>query len=174
MKGIKNIQLLPKDTVYDKMSSPVGELTVIASADGLHAILWDNYLRNLACEKIINTLIQSKNNHILIQAKKQLTEYFQRKRKLFDLPLAPNGTHFQIQAWKQLQQIPYGTAISYAAQAEKIGHKNKARAVGMANGSNPIAIIIPCHRVIGSSGHLVGFGGGVDKKEFLLNLEKTI
>ena len=121
----------------------------------------------------ISGLIQSKNEQTIIQTKKQLTEYFQNKRKTFDLPLVLNGTEFQIQAWNQLLKIPYATTMCYAEQAEKIGNRNKARAVGMANGLNPISIIIPCHRVIGSNGKLVGFGGGIEKKAYLLNLEKT-
>ena len=83
------------------------------------------------------------------------------------------GTDFQIQVWNELLKIPYAQTISYAEQAEKIGDKNKARAVGMANGQNPIPIIIPCHRVIGSNGHLIGFGGGLDKKAYLLKLEAS-
>jgi len=94
------------------------------------------------------------------------------QRHVFDLPLVLKGTDFQIQTWKQLLNIPYGQTISYTEQAGKIGDRNKARAVGMANGLNPILIIIPCHRVIGSSGHLVGFGGGLDKKAYLLKLEQ--
>lgn len=111
-------------------------------------------------------------NKLSQKTKKQLNEYFQGKRKIFDLPLVYNGTEFQIQTWKQLIKIPYAKTISYAEQAERIGNKNKARAVGLANGLNPISIIIPCHRVIGSNGHLVGFGGGLEKKSFLLKLEQ--
>jgi methylated-DNA-[protein]-cysteine S-methyltransferase len=117
-------------------------------------------------------LVKSRYDKIIVQTKKQLTEYFQGKRKFFDVPLAPHGTDFQMKAWQQLLKIPYASTISYAEQAEKMGNKNKARAVGRANGSNPISIIIPCHRVIGSNGHLVGFGGGLDKKAYLLALEK--
>ena len=89
------------------------------------------------------------------------------------MPLSPQGTPFQIQAWQQLSAIPYAETISYGEQAKRLGDKNKSRAVGMANGCNPISIIIPCHRVIGSNGKLVGFAGGLDKKSYLLNLEKT-
>ena len=173
MKKISATRHLPKDTVYDEMQSPVGILTLIASAETLHAIFWDTDCESLSYKKIISGLIKSSHNKIIQQTKKQLTEYFQGKRKFFDLPLAPHGTDFQMQAWQQLLKIPYGATISYAEQAEKIGNKNKARAVGMANGCNPISIIIPCHRVIGSNGHLVGFGGGLDKKAFLLALERN-
>ncbi|MCX7124214.1 MAG: methylated-DNA--[protein]-cysteine S-methyltransferase, partial [Gammaproteobacteria bacterium] len=132
-----------------------------------------NDRENPECENIINTLSKSKNEKTIIETKKQLSEYFQGKRKKFDLPLIFKGTDFQMKAWKQLLKIPYGKTISYAEQAEKTGDKNKARAVGMANGQNPISIIIPCHRVIGSNGHLTGFGGGIDKKAILLKLEQN-
>jgi methylated-DNA-[protein]-cysteine S-methyltransferase len=169
MKKIKSKQVLPVDAMYDEMSSPVGTLTIIASIAGLHAILWSNLDR----EKILLSLRQSNTEKIIAQTKNQLTEYFQGTRKTFDLPLAMQGTDFQRAVWNELINIPYGTTISYAEQAKRIGDKNKARAVGMANGLNPIPIVIPCHRVIGSQGKLVGFAGGLDKKSFLLNLEKT-
>lgn len=174
MKKIRAIQSLPQGATYDEMDSPVGKLTIITSTKGLHAILWDNNRMSPLCEKIMSGLIQSNNEPTIIQTRKQLTEYFQHKRKTFDLPLVLNGTEFQIQAWKQLLRIPYATTISYAEQAGKIGNINKARAVGMANGLNPISIIIPCHRVIGSNGLLVGFGGGIEKKAYLLNWESII
>ncbi|MDO8953316.1 MAG: methylated-DNA--[protein]-cysteine S-methyltransferase [Gammaproteobacteria bacterium] len=162
---------LPKSSTFDEMDSPVGRLTIISSAEGLHAILWDSDRHSLRYEKTISDLIRSRDETTIVQTKEQLAEYFEGKRKIFDLPLIFNGTDFQIQAWKQLLRIPYAKTISYAEQAVEIGNKNKARAVGMANGLNPISIIVPCHRVIGSKGNLVGFGGGLDKKAFLLRLE---
>lgn len=173
MKKFKRIQSLPKHATYDEMDSPVGNLTIITSEEGLHAILWDNDRESIKYEEIFSDLIQSKSEKTIVQTKEQLTAYFQGKRKVFDLPLAPNGTDFQMKAWEQLLKIPYATTLSYAKQAANMGDKNKARAVGMANGRNPISIVIPCHRVIGSNGHLVGFGGGLEKKAYLLNLEKT-
>lgn len=173
MKKIKTIKFLPSDASYDEMDSPVGKLTIIASPKGLHAILWDNDREDLECKQMLNNFKKLKNEKTILQTKKQLNEYFQGKREKFDLPLRPNGTDFQIQSWKQLTKIPYATTISYKKQAERIGNKNKARAVGMANGFNPISIVIPCHRVIGSNGQLVGFGGGIDKKAYLLQLEKN-
>ena len=107
------------------------------------------------------------------QTKKQLEEYFKGKRRLFDVPVVIKGTDFQMQVWEELLKIPYAETISYGEQATRIGDKNKARAVGMANGFNPISILIPCHRVIGSNGHLVGFGGGLDKKAWLLTHEQS-
>lgn len=101
----------------------------------------------------------------------QLNEYFQGKRKNFDLQISPSGTPFQEKVWQELQNIPYGQAVSYSFIAEKIGNPKGSRAVGMANNKNPIPIIIPCHRVIGKDGSLTGFGGGLDTKRFLLDLE---
>jgi len=173
MKKLRGVKFIPENATYDEMKSPVGNLTFITTLKGLHAVLWDCDRENPKCEKIINNLRQSKDDKTIIRTKKQLTEYFQGKRKIFDLPLVINGTDFQVQVWKQLLKIPYSTTVTYAEQAEKVGDKNKARAVGLANGLNPISIIIPCHRVIGSNGQLVGFGGGLEKKAYLLKLEKT-
>ncbi len=172
MKKLIGLKHLPEDATFDEMSSPVGKLTIITAKDGLHAVLWDCDREKPYCEAAINQLRQAKNEKTMLATKKQLTEYFQGTRKTFDLPLAINGTDFQIQAWKQLLKIPYAKTLTYAEQAEKVGNRNKARAVGMANGLNPISIIIPCHRVIGSNGKLVGFGGGIDRKAYLLKLEQ--
>lgn len=173
MKIKSTLQLLPADATYDRMNSPVGELLIIASLKGLHAVVWDIISDHPIAAEAIRLLKQVKNSNIITETKKQLTEYFAGKRKIFDLPLSPQGTAFQIQAWQQLSAIPYAETISYGEQAKRLGDKNKSRAVGMANGCNPISIIIPCHRVIGSNGKLVGFAGGLDKKSYLLNLEKT-
>ncbi len=173
MKALRGVRYLPGNATYDVMNSPVGELTIITSPKGLHAILWDNDLENTETEKSISELHKSNDEKTIIKTKKQLSEYFAGKRKTFDLPLVIDGTDFQIQCWQQLLKIPYGKTVSYGEQAEKVGNKNKARAVGMANGLNPISIVIPCHRVIGGNGHLVGFGGGLDKKEYLLKLEQN-
>lgn len=108
---------------------------------------------------------------LLKEAYKQLKEYFSGKRKVFQLPLAPKGTDFQEKVWKALQEIPYGRTYSYKDIAIKIGNINACRAVGMANNRNPIPIIIPCHRVIGTNGKLVGYGGGLKIKEMLLKIE---
>lgn len=107
-------------------------------------------------------------------AKKQLDEYFQRKRRTFDLPFEPHGTPFELQIWKRLCEIPYGRTVSYGTIANELGLINGARAVGRANGANPIPIVIPCHRVIGSNGELVGFGGGLPLKLALLELEEAV
>ena len=103
----------------------------------------------------------------------QLSEYFRGERRQFDLPLNPRGTVFQKQVWKALLEIPYGETRSYKQIAEAIGNPKAVRAVGMANNRNPLLIVVPCHRVIGANGKLVGYGAGLDKKEFLLRLEKV-
>jgi methylated-DNA-[protein]-cysteine S-methyltransferase len=109
---------------------------------------------------------------ILKETIRQLRAYFSGKLEQFDLPLAPEGTPFQLEVWRRLCEIPYGETISYGELARRIGNPNASRAVGLANGSNPIAIIIPCHRVIGSNGKLTGYGGGLPIKEKLLALEQ--
>ena len=102
----------------------------------------------------------------------QLTEYFAGRRQRFELPLAPEGTPFQQRVWRELQEVPYGVTISYGELAARIGQPTASRAVGLANGSNPLAIVIPCHRVIGANGKLTGYGGGLPIKERLLALER--
>ena len=102
---------------------------------------------------------------------RQLASYFGGKLRTFTVPLAPEGTHFQMRVWEELRHIPYGRTTSYHELAERIGEPRATRAVGQANGANPIAILVPCHRVIGADGSLTGYGGGMERKEFLLRLE---
>jgi methylated-DNA-[protein]-cysteine S-methyltransferase len=156
-------------TVHTTMDSPVGVLTVVATDDGIRAILWpdDDPARVPAGEST-----GAADHPVLAAAVTQLAEYFAGERKDFDLPLDPVGTRFQQQAWTALREIPYGETVSYGEQAERLGDKNKARAVGAANGKNPISIVVPCHRVIGSSGSLTGFAGGLDAKNWLLDHER--
>jgi methylated-DNA-[protein]-cysteine S-methyltransferase len=116
-------------------------------------------------------LTEGRITGILGDTRRQLDEYFERKRTVFELPLAPSGTAFQLECWRALQEIPYGSTWTYAELASRIGRPDAVRAVGSANGANPIPIIIPCHRVIGSNGKLVGFGGGIETKQRLLELE---
>ena len=110
---------------------------------------------------------------LLRRAAEQLAEYFAGRRNAFDLPLAPSGTAFQLRVWEQLRLIPYGTTISYGELARRVGNPAASRAVGLANGRNPLAIVVPCHRVIGANGALTGFGGGMDAKRTLLELEAS-
>jgi len=158
---------------YKTIKSPVGRLILIASDKNLLAILWEN--EDLTQDGIENP--ERDNGHpILCETEKQLNEYFAGTRRNFKLPL-PNlftGSEFQNKVWSALCDIPYGETISYEELACRIGSPKACRAVGAANGRNFIPIIIPCHRVIGKSGKLVGFGGGLNKKQHLLNLEQDV
>ena len=156
--------------VYMYMDSPVGALKLVAHDQALVAVMWDNedHKRVRLAE-----LIQDHQHPMLIRVKKQLEQYFAGQRQQFDLPLDFQGTDFQQQVWQTLLTIPYGETRSYKEIAVQIGNEKAVRAVGAANGRNPISIIAPCHRVIGSSGALVGFAGGLDKKQILLSLEQS-
>jgi len=159
-----------RNRVYSKIiTSPVGELVMLASDNALSAVLFAKG-KNKIKGRI--ELEDGSNHLVLLRTESQLNEYFAGKRKSFDLPLKPSGTVFQIKAWKQLQKIPYGKTISYGEQAKELGDAKKARAVGMANGCNPLSIVVPCHRVVAANGSLTGFGGGLKIKEYLLDLEK--
>jgi methylated-DNA-[protein]-cysteine S-methyltransferase len=168
LKSLKNLD----NIAYSQMDSPVGCLTIFAGEQGIHCILWDIDLEDHDCKQALATFDRNNDHDFIVQAKNQLGEYFENKRKKFDLPIVLNGTPFQIQVWNELTKIPYAETICYSEQAQRLGDKNKARAVGLANGANPISIIVPCHRVIGANGHLTGFGGGLDKKSYLLQLEQ--
>lgn len=146
--------------------SPVGELTLVASDAGLQAIWWPDDVRALPLGA------RDDDHPILVQTRRELDEYFAGERREFTVPLDPAGTSFQRSAWDVLCRIPYGQTISYGEQARRLGDVRKARAVGAANGRNPISIIIPCHRVVGSSGKLTGFAGGMDAKQWLLEFER--
>ncbi len=154
------------------INSPIGPLTLEASSHGLRQLSWGKSPR--AFHTQVMTLVCEKAQSILARAELQLNEYFSGTRFAFDLPLEPTGTEFQKQVWQQLLKIPYGKHISYGEQARRLGRLSAARAVGGANGKNPIGIIIPCHRVIGASGALMGFAGGVEVKRQLLALEGII
>jgi methylated-DNA-[protein]-cysteine S-methyltransferase len=151
------------------VSSPVGELTVIASDAGVRAVLWPS--DDARRVPLPDYLTAGGTHPVLARTVQQLAEYFAGDRLDFDLPLDPHGTNFQQQAWLALRTIPYGETVSYGEQAELMGDKKKARAVGAANGRNPISIIVPCHRVVGSNGSLTGFAGGVESKRWLLEHE---
>ena len=151
-----------------KISSPVGELRLIASDAGLAALLFrDDIARHLGSRAVV----ADGEHPVLADAERQLDEYFARRRKSFALPLDFVGTEFQCRVWSALLTIPFGETRSYAQIAAQIGSPAAMRAVGAANGRNPISIIAPCHRVIGSDGSLTGFGGGLANKALLLELE---
>ncbi|WP_151981494.1 methylated-DNA--[protein]-cysteine S-methyltransferase [Acinetobacter guerrae] len=154
---------------YLYMSSPVGQLKLVANEQALVAILWDN--ENPKRVRLAE-LTEDLNHPILVKTKMQLIEYFSGQRSVFDIPLDFEGTDFQKKVWAALLTIPYGETRSYKYIAQYIGNEKAVRAVGAANGKNPISIIAPCHRVIGAGGALVGFAGGLDKKEILLKLEQ--
>jgi methylated-DNA-[protein]-cysteine S-methyltransferase len=155
------------------IESPVGTLRIIDGDRGLRAILWgaEDTARIASIEE--NALIEGRTP-LLDRAVAQLQEYFAGTRREFDLPLDPLGTPFQHSAWMVLRSIPYGTTISYGHQARQLGDPNKARAVGAANGKNPLSIVVPCHRVIGSGGELTGFAAGLDVKSWLLDHERQL
>jgi methylated-DNA-[protein]-cysteine S-methyltransferase len=142
-----------KPLVYRHTATPVGKLLLAASDAGLALVLWEN---------------------VLVEAERQLEEYFAGRRRRFDRTLDFSGTPFQREVWNALLTIPYGETRSYAQIARQIGHPTAVRAVGAANGRNPISIIAPCHRVIGSSGALTGFAAGLDIKAKLLTHEGTL
>ncbi len=158
------------DHTYAKMKSPVGDLHLFASATHLVALVFD---ANLESAKTKYQSKAAQNHPILQKAMKQLNEYFCGKRKSFDLPIQIDGTEFQKSVWSALQKIPYGRTQSYQEQAKAIQNPKAVRAVGRTNGLNPIGIVIPCHRVIGKSGKLTGYAGGLQIKEQLLMLEQA-
>ena len=152
-----------------EMPSPVGILKLVATENALVAVLWEN--ENPKRVRLAE-LIEQVNHPILLETQKQLREYFAGTRQQFDLPLDFEGTVFQKKVWQALLGIPFGETRSYRDIAEQVGNIKAVRAVGAANGKNPISIIAPCHRVVGANGKLVGFAGGLDNKEILLGLEK--
>lgn len=152
---------------YCYMESPVGDLLLAGEGASVNLIAFPKESRNL--------LIRSdwrNDREALREPIRQLEDYFSGRRKAFDLELAPEGTEFQLDVWQALQKIPYGETVSYGELARIVGKPKAARAVGGAVGRNPLPIVIPCHRVIGSDGSLVGFGGGMEIKKTLLSLER--
>ncbi|SFI84377.1 methylated-DNA--[protein]-cysteine S-methyltransferase [Thermoflavimicrobium dichotomicum] len=162
--------------VWSQIDSPIGLLTLAATQKGLCHILFDKPGESLIglkvwLSKTFRAFQLEKHDEALLPYVEQLEEYFNQTRKNFDLPVDLYGTSFQKRVWKQLQAIPYGEVRSYKEVAQAIGIPKAVRAVGGANNKNPVPIIIPCHRVIGSNGSLVGYGGGLYIKEYLLTLE---
>ena len=157
-----------KDYCYKQVSSPVGALKLVASDDGLGAILWEN---DNPRRVRLNIVAEDENHPVLLETERQLKEYFAGRRKIFDLKLDFAGTEFQKKVWQALLAIPFGETRSYTQIANQIGSPKAVRAVGAANGRNPISIIAPCHRVVGSTGKLTGFAGGLEAKARLLELE---
>lgn len=154
---------------FKNMPSPVGELRLVASDKGLVAILWEN---DRPGRVTLGLLAEDRDHAILTEAGRQLAAYFAGTLTRFDVPLDFRGTDFQKSVWAALLTIPFGETRSYGEIAHQIGRPSASRAVGAANGRNPISIIAPCHRVIGSNGALTGFAGGLAAKELLLRLEQ--
>lgn len=151
-----------------KIMTPVGELQLVAHDRALIVVAWENALPQFIRNQIV---IQRDDHEILCISETQLREYFLKQRQVFDLPIELYGTEFQRSVWNALLKIPFGESRTYKQIAEDVGNVKAVRAVGLANGKNPIAIIVPCHRVIGTNRKLVGFSGGVENKLKLLQLE---
>ncbi len=154
-------------TTYD---SPLGQLDLVASDDGLVAVLWpDDSPKRVRLE---GEIVADASNPVLTKTVQQLDEFFAGDRKSFDVPLDLRGTEFQVATWQSLAKIPYGETATYGEQAKLLGRPKAVRAIGAANGRNPVSIVLPCHRVVGADGSLTGFAGGLDAKRFLLDLEQ--
>jgi len=156
---------------YSVIPSPVGPLLLAADESGLRLVEFDSPRHPV---RRGSDWEATEDDAILRETRAQLDDYFAGTRRTFDLPLSPQGTEFQLDVWQALRAIPYGETISYAQLAARIGKPSAVRAVGAANGRNPLPIVVPCHRVIGADGTLTGFGGGLPTKHFLLTLEGAI
>ena len=154
---------------YDDMPSPVGTLRLVADETGLCEIWFERGRHQKAPQPEWQRAVEP-----VAQARRQLEEYFTGTRQQFELPLNPHGTPFQLEVWWELARIPYGATVSYGELARRIAQPQAVRAVGAANGRNPLPIILPCHRVIGADGSLTGFGGGLPTKRYLLSLEDRV
>jgi len=154
---------------YDDMPSPVGRLRLVADGDRLRQVWFERERHPKAMGED-----WVRNSDAVAFARQQLEEYFAGTRQIFDLPLRPLGTPFQCEVWQALAHIPYASTISYGQLAQRLGQPLAVRAVGAANGRNPLPIILPCHRVIGANGSLTGFGGGLPTKRWLLTMEDQV
>jgi methylated-DNA-[protein]-cysteine S-methyltransferase len=168
-----NATITKRQLARAQMASPIGDLTLLATQDAVVAIHWDSEPFHAGLTADVVDVLPGQHA-VLDDAVRQLAEYFAGERLEFDLPLEPNGTPFQRQAWTALRAIPFGETISYGEQARRLGDRNKSRAVGAANGKNPIPIVVPCHRVVGANGHLTGFAGGLGVKAWLLEHELRV
>jgi methylated-DNA-[protein]-cysteine S-methyltransferase len=154
-------------TLYTTVESPIGELLLVGDGEALRGLYMQEGRRPMSIPAS-----WERSEEPFAEVRRQLDEYFAGERAEFDLELASEGSEFEQRVWGALAEIPYGETISYGELAHRIGHPDGARAVGMANGRNPISIVVPCHRVIGADGSLTGYGGGIDRKRFLLELEQ--
>ena len=147
------------------MDSPIGELLLAGDDDGL---------RHVSMSPFAVDAEWTRDDELFADAREQLEQYFRGERRDFDLPIQLDGNRFELSVWSALRSIPYGETASYGEIARALGHPDAPRAVGAANGRNPVAIIVPCHRVIGADGSLTGYGGGLERKRFLLELEAGV
>ncbi len=171
MKSCEGIDSLDIDLEIscDLLESPIGFVEIMGSKGclvGIHLCASDQQPRK--------SHVFRQDIDLMKETRYQLESYFSGELTSFDLPIDPNGTPFQIRVWRSLLEIPYGETWSYGELARRVGNSKAARAVGLANNRNPISIVIPCHRVIGSDGTLKGYGGGVEKKSYLLELERSV
>lgn len=155
--------------LYTTLDSPIGELLLLGDGEALHGLYMQDGRTAIAVRRD-----WERRDEPFAAARTQLTEYFDGRRTTFDLPLVMKGNGFERRAWQALEDIPYGQTISYGEQARRIGAPSAARAVGTANGRNPISIVVPCHRVVGANGSLTGYGGGLERKRTLLDLEAGV
>ena len=156
---------------YDLVPSPVGSLLVSAEDEGLTSVWFAPHEGRIGADWVRDRGGTDVASRTLASARAQLEAYFAGSLRAFDVPLAPTGTPFQLRVWEALRRIPFGETISYSTLARRIGSPDAVRAVGAANGRNPLPIIVPCHRVIGADGSLTGFGGGIERKRWLLDHE---
>jgi methylated-DNA-[protein]-cysteine S-methyltransferase len=156
-------------TLYTTIESPIGELLLTGDGHALSRLSMQNGRRPIRIDPR-----WQRRDEPFEDVRRQLLEYFGGSGRAFDVPLQMNGNQFELLVWSALREIPYGETVSYGRIAKEIGQPGAARAVGLANGRNPVAVIVPCHRVIGADGSLTGYGGGLERKQFLLNLEAGV
>ena len=154
------------------IDSPIGTITLVADDDALVEVHLPDEKSPSATDRRGHGAVGPQRAGA--RPRRSCSEYFAGERAEFDVPLAPHGTTFQLAAWQALRTIPYGETVSYGEQARRLGDRNLARAVGAANGRNPLPIVVPCHRVVGANGHLTGFGGGIECKAWLLDHERAV
>ena len=155
-----------------RLQVPFGELTVVASDKGVRYITFENDAHPKSYQNM--SVIDDASHPVVARTVAQLHEYIKGTRRTFDVPLDLVGTEFQVQAWNALAKVPYGTTASYAQQAASIGRPKATRAIGAANGRNPVVVVLPCHRIVGADGSLTGFGGGLPVKKWLLDHEANV
>lgn len=161
-------------TCHLLLDSPLDELTLVGDDTGLRAVLFAEQRHAPPRDRLGPQLRRAQAPMVLSAAADQLGQYFAGERTEFELPLAPAGTDFQLKVWEGLRRIPYGSTTSYGELAGQLGVRGAARAVGLANGRNPLSIVVPCHRVVGADGSLTGYSGGARRKQTLLDLESAV